>query len=284
MLISQVLNNNVILVEDGTDQEKVIWGRGIGFKRHAGQNYDVQSNDRVFSAVPHDDSKWIDEFKELSAKIPREYFELTERIIQIAQAEIDRDFDQHLLIPLTDHIFFAVERFKSGLYLSNPMLYDLKRFFAQEFAVGQQAKKMISELSGVKVTDDEAGFIAIHLVEHEISHSNNRVSNFQEFLEITDAVNTIIEEYFGTSFSSNTVAVNRLMTHLHFLILRAGTESDATKTSMKDSELLHMISTVNPRASACLDRVENYLEGKLHYRFTVADRLYLLIHIVHITE
>ncbi|MBA1394404.1 PRD domain-containing protein, partial [Lactobacillus sp. XV13L] len=130
LLISQVLNNNVILVEDGKKQEKIIWGRGIGFKTHAGQNYSLQPTDKVFSAIPQD-NKWISSFKKLSEEVPREYFELTEKIIQLAKDQIYAGFDKHLLVPLTDHIFFAVKRYNMGMELSNPMLFDIKRFFSQ---------------------------------------------------------------------------------------------------------------------------------------------------------
>lgn len=283
LLISQVLNNNVVLVEDGQDQQKIIWGRGIGFKAHAGQSYTLKTSDRVFSAVPTDDDKWLDKFTELSGKIPREYFELTEKIIQLAQSQIDADFDEHLLIPLTDHIFFAVERFKMGLNLANPMLYDLKRFFAKEYAVGKEAQEMIHQLSGVPISDNEAGFIAIHLVEHEIQNSHSSVTNFSNFLEITTDVNNIIEAAFGRKFSDDSIAVNRLMTHLHFLILRSSSKHTVA-TSADDSALLQSLKRGHRRAGNCLDQVVSYLENKLDYKFTDSDRLYLLIHIVHITE
>ncbi|KRN21859.1 transcriptional antiterminator lict [Lacticaseibacillus camelliae DSM 22697 = JCM 13995] len=283
LLISQVLNNNVILVEDGQDQQKIIWGRGIGFKAHAGNHYELQKTDRVFSAVPSDDEQWIGQFKELSEKIPREYFELTEKIIHLAQSQIDADFDEHLLIPLTDHIYFAVERVKMGLNLANPMLYDLKRFFSKEFAVGKQAQEMIQQLSGEPISDDEAGFITIHLVEHEIQNSKSSVDTFASFLEITTDVNNIIEAAFGRKFSDDSIAVNRLMTHLHYLILRSGSKH-VTTTSPDDSALLEALKRGHPRAGNCLDQVVSYLAQKLDYKFTDSDRLYLLIHIVHITE
>ncbi len=283
MLISQVLNNNVLLVEDGQDQEKIIWGRGIGFKAHRGQNYDPQPNDRVFSAVPHNDDKWLDSFKQLSSKIPREYFELTDQIIALAQSQIDADFDEHLLVPLTDHIYFAVERFRMGLNLANPMLIDLKRFFAKEYQVGKQAQQLIHQLSGVPVSDDEAGFIAIHLVEHEIQHSDSTITNFSNILEISSGVNSIIEAAFGRQFSEDSIAVSRLMTHLHYLILRSRTKHPH-KPSPDDTELLASLLRRHHRAGACLSQVVAYLEKQIDYRFTDSDRLYLLIHIVHITE
>lgn len=279
MLISQVLNNNVILVEDGS---KIIWGRGIGFKTHAGQNYNLQTTDKVFSAIPNDD-KWIASFKKLSEEVPRDYFELTEKIIQLAKEQIDATFDEHLLIPLTDHIFFAVKRYNMGMEISNPMLFDIKRFFSQEYQVGKQAVHLIEQVSKVALSDDEAGFIAIHLVEYKIQKSDSSIRNFSNMLEISNAVNNIIEAQFGRKFSEDSLAVSRLMNHLHYLVLRIGSKV-SEKAKPGDSNLLSSLRSHNRRAAACLNQVVQYLEDKLNYHFTDSDQLYLLIHIIHITS
>lgn len=131
MKILQVLNNNVLLVEDGNDKQQIIWGKGIGFRLKRDEEYLPTEDDHVFLPVSRDDSQWVDSFKELAREIPRSYFELTDSIISLAQNSINVEFDGHLLIPLTDHIYFAVQRIKSGLVVSNPMLFDIRRLFSK---------------------------------------------------------------------------------------------------------------------------------------------------------
>ncbi|MBW4803739.1 PRD domain-containing protein [Loigolactobacillus coryniformis] len=283
MLILQVLNNNVLLVEDGRDHEKIVWGRGIGFSAHRGQNYSLQSADKIFSAVPRADAKWIDSFKELSNKIPREYFELSQNIIQLARKQIDADFDEHLLIPLADHIFFATQRFNMNLDLANPMLYDLKRFFPQEYAVGKQAQILTHELSGVPTSDDEAGFIAIHLVEHEVRSSDSKTAKFSTVLEITTGVSDIIQNFFSQKFAEDSVPMNRLMTHIHFLIFR-GNVHNQKATTVEDTELLQSLTYRHKLMAECMRQIVSYLGDKINYHFSDSDKLYLLIHIIHVTE
>lgn len=283
LLILQVLNNNVLLVEDGRDHEKIIWGRGIGFKAHKGQNYTIQSADKIFSAVSRTDTKWIDSFKELSNKIPREYFELSQDIIKVARANIDSEFDEHLLIPLTDHIFFAVRRFKMNLRLNNPMLYDLKRFFPQEYAVGKQAQQSIQKMTGVPVTDDEAGFIAIHLVEHELRQTKSSITNFSMVLEITTTISRIIQAFLGHGIVEDSIPMNRLITHIRFLTIRS--HHNHPKTALNDdTELLKSLSRRHFAVAQCMRQIVVYLEEKIEYQFSDSDKLYLLIHLIHITE
>lgn len=283
LLILQVLNNNVLLVEDGRDHEKIVWGRGIGFRAHSGQNYSLQTTDKLFSAVSRTDTKWIDSFKELSTKIPREYFELSQNIIQIACDYIDADFDEHLLIPLTDHIFFAVRRFKMNLSLTNPMLYDLKRFFPQEYTVGKKAQQLVHNLAGIPFSDDEAGFIAIHLIEHELHNSQSRITNFSKVLEITADVSLIIQNFFGQKVVDDSIPMNRLMTHIHFLILRGNSNNQKIST-FEDTELLQSMTYRHKIMAKCMQQIVVYLEEKINYHFSDSDKLYLLIHIIHITE
>lgn len=280
LLIKEVLNNNVLLVENGR-QKEIIWGRGIGFKAHKDQNYDLHAGDRVFSQVPANDTKWIAQFKKLSSEIPRKYFDLTEKIIRLAQKEIDSGFDEHLLIPLTDHIYFAVERYHMGLDLTNPMLYDLKHFFKKEYKIGLKAQKMIQDLSGVPISEDEAGFIAIHLVEHEIKRQKSPISNFNEFIQVSNHVKRIIESIFGKRLSEDDYRVGRLMDHLKTLVLQP---RSVPKSNPSDSELLSSLKNGHRKAAVCLTLIVNYLQEKLSIEFTDSEKLYLLIHIIHITE
>ncbi|WP_245237620.1 CAT RNA binding domain-containing protein, partial [Paenibacillus ihuae] len=49
MKIAKVLNNNVVTVMDASQNELVIMGRGIAFKKHAGDYLDEDKIEKVFS-------------------------------------------------------------------------------------------------------------------------------------------------------------------------------------------------------------------------------------------
>lgn len=283
LLVKQVFNNNVLLVEDKNDQEAIIWGRGIGFRAHSGQNYSVKKTDKIFSQISKNDDQWLQAFKKLPAEIPGEYFELAERIIQLAHHNVDASLDNRLLAPLTDHMYFAVKRFKMGLKLTNPMLFDIKRFFPQEYSVAKQARTWLEELSQVPMTDDESGFIAIHLVEHEMKSSNSLITSFPKFMEISKAINQIIQQVLGTAISEDSLAMTRLMTHVRFLLLRSKTQ-ELDKSIAEDTKLLYSLMKHHYAAVRCMDEIIKYLETQIPYRFRDADCLYLLIHLIHITE
>ncbi|WP_125706566.1 PRD domain-containing protein [Lacticaseibacillus daqingensis] len=283
MKILQVLNNNVLLVEDGDDKQQIIWGKGIGFKSTAGTDYVPQPEDHIFLPVSHDE-EWVDSFKELASEIPRSYFELTDMLVGIARQNIQKDFDGHLLVPLTDHIYFAVQRMQNGVLLRNPMLFDIQRFFPKEYEVGKRALGMIERLSGVTPPDDEAAFIAMHLIEHELNGADTAVHSVADCLEILAGVNQIMAEDFGNRFSESSVATSRMATHLYYLLLSTQAEHRRRGQAKADRQLLRQMSAQYPDARKTLERIVAYLEQHISYQFNDSDRLFLIIHIIHIID
>nr|WP_241484835.1 PRD domain-containing protein [Lacticaseibacillus casei] len=282
--ILQVLNNNVLLVADGHDKQQIVWGKGIGFRLKRGESYFPTEDDHIFRAVPPRDVQWVDTFKELANEIPQSYFELTDSIIDLAQSRLNVSFDGHLLVPLTDHIYFAVQRAKSGMVVSNPMLFDVQRLFQKEFQVGQEAVDMIQSHSQVAFSDDEAGFIAMHLIEHELVETNGPVQTVAEAMAILSGVNEILGEDYGAKFSESSLAVSRMATHLYYLLLRTqeGKYNDSSESS--DTILLRQLKKQYPYAGKSLGKIVAFIADKVGYRFNDSNQLFLLIHIIHIIE
>ena len=64
---------------------------------------------------------------------------------------------------LPDHISGAIQRYKEGTILRNPLLWDIKQFYKDEYEAGLKANKIVEEETGVHFLEDEAAFIALHL-------------------------------------------------------------------------------------------------------------------------
>ena len=102
MQVKKIFNNNVLLALEG-EKEQVLIGRGIGFQKHTGDAVDMAKVEQVFA--PTTDS-WMGNFKKLVADIDPEYFEVAATIIKEA-TELQTQFNENMLISLTDHIHFA---------------------------------------------------------------------------------------------------------------------------------------------------------------------------------
>jgi transcriptional regulatory protein LevR len=49
------------------------------------------------------------------------------------------------------------------------LLWETKRLYKDEFAIGKQALAMVKNKTGVSLPEDEAGFIALHIVNAELN-------------------------------------------------------------------------------------------------------------------
>ena len=99
--------------------------------------------------------------------------QLTSDIITYAKKNLNVQLNQSIYITLTDHINFAIQRQVQGIQLKNALLWEIKKFYHQEYLMGKYAINLLNEKLGTKFSEDEAGFIALHFVNAEYDTTIN---------------------------------------------------------------------------------------------------------------
>lgn len=99
---------------------------------------------------------------ELIKNIAPVYLEIAHEIIVEGEERFQK-LDNHILLPLADHIAFAIERIEENLDFKNPFTNDIRFLYEQEFQVGIKGKEVIEEKMGYVVSDDEVGYIALYI-------------------------------------------------------------------------------------------------------------------------
>ncbi len=94
-----------------------------------------------------------------------EYTKKISEIIELISALMKKKLDRKSLEyeRLLTHINFLVERLTNNKATRNPLLETIKKEFSYEYAVAIKVAMKIQNLFSVKVSDDEIGYIAIHL-------------------------------------------------------------------------------------------------------------------------
>nr|WP_274482459.1 CAT RNA binding domain-containing protein [Paenibacillus polymyxa] len=133
MIIEKVLNNNVLLTKNDKGKEVIVMGRGISFKKVAGDQVDDDKIDKIFML---NENEFTAKLTELLNDIPVSHLEVVSEIVKHATEVLDTELSDNIYLTLTDHIHFAIQRQEKGLALQNAMLYEIKRFYKKEFAVG----------------------------------------------------------------------------------------------------------------------------------------------------
>lgn len=274
MQIAKVLNNNVVVVLDESHREQVVMGRGLAFQKRPGDILDDSKIEKVF-ALQNDEL--VSRLGELLSQIPLEVMTTCDRIIDLAQKQLGQLQDS-LYITLTDHCWFALERQKKGIALRNVLLWDIKRLYPKEFALGQEAKSIIARRLGVELAEDEAGFIALHLVTAQLN------SNMPEVIHITRVVQEIlhlVKYQLQLNYDEESLSYQRFVTHLKYFAQRM-----LTQTVVEDDDVsLHSAVKDNyTRAWKCAETVATHLQKQYQRPLTTEEIMFLAIHIERVRK
>lgn len=270
MQIKRIYNNNVALVDDG-GREVVVIGRGLCFGRRAGDAVDEGRVEKVFSLR---NEGALGRFERLIESIDPDYLVIAEDIVGMLRSESDLAIDDDgILIALADHVSLALEREKRGVTLANPMLFEIKHVYRREFDLARRAAEIIHDRLGIWVSEEEVGFITLHIVNATMSE---RPDHLIHSIEMIRDILAIVGEEFGDRVDPESLAYERFLRHLQFFAQRVLGGGD----SQDDASLPVLLDRADyPDAFACADRIAAYVEGAHAVRVTDAERSYLVYHL-----
>ncbi|WP_055070345.1 BglG family transcription antiterminator LicT [Clostridium massiliamazoniense] len=270
MVIEKILNNNVVITTDENNKEIVVMGRGIAFKKRIGDHIPKEIVDKIFKLS---DPNMSDNFKELIADIPLEYMKLSDKIILKSKEKLGKKLNDSIYITLTDHMYTAIERAKEGIKVKNALLWDIKRFYKEEFAIGLEALDYIEEKFKVRLPDDEAGFIALHIVNAQMDQD---IKIIYEITQIMQEITNVIKYYYGVTFDEESVYYYRFITHLKYFAERL---LKNTSYDNNEDDLLNVIKVKYKNAYNCIEKIDEFINKKYNYKLTDEEKLYLTIHV-----
>ncbi|MBL1227639.1 PRD domain-containing protein [Enterococcus sp. BWB1-3] len=277
MLVHKILNNNVIITADDRGHELIVMGKGLGFQKKPGDFISKDYVDKIYQLKNETNSL---RFQELLADIPLEYLEISDEIIEYAKKEINESLNETIYISLTDHLHTAIERVKKNVEVKNVLLWDIKRFFSDEFKVGMEAIEKVKERYDIQLSEDEAGFIALHIVNAQ--QDGESPGNTYEITKIMQEIMNIIKYYFKISFDETSVYFYRFTTHLKFFAYRLTTKKQYLEET--DNELLDVIKVKYKNAYSCVNTIGTYLQDTYNYTISNDEKLYLTIHIARLVS
>lgn len=275
MKIEKVLNNNaVIAIKD--KQEVIIIGRGIAFQKHIGDKIDEHLIEKIFTLENED---ILTKLKTLIADRPIEYMQLSEKIIAYAKMKLGKKLNESIYIHLTDHIYFAVERYKSHLPIKNGLIWETRQLYRDEYEIGIEALNMICDEFGIILPEDEAGFLALHIVNAEL---NEEMPVVQDMTKIMQEILTLVRYHFKINFNEDSLAFYRFITHLKFFAQRLVRGNHYNGST--DDDLYSVIEKKYPEAHTCALKVKKFIESTYTYVLTDEEMIYLTIHIERVVK
>ena len=275
MKIEKVYNNNVVSAYNEENTELVIMGKGLAFQKKPGDEIEEEKIEKVFTLKNNDISE---RFKSLLYEVSLELMEVAEEIIKLAKRKLGRELNDSIYISLTDHINFAIERNKKGLDIKNALLWEIKKLYKDEFSIGLEALYMIKEKLEVTLPEDEAGFIAMHIVNAEL---NEEMPNIVNITKTMQDILKIVKYHFGLEFNEESLNFFRFVTHLKFFAQRLYSQ---TYMESDDDFLFEAVKNKHKDAFECTEKINDYVKRQFDYELTNDEKLYLTVHIERVVN
>ena len=258
MKIVKIFNNNSVAAITEDNHDVIITGSGVGFKKKVGDLVDTHKMERTYVLQNDNNTR----YKSLLNQIPSLYFEITEKIVEKAAKDLEVAFDGTIFISISDHISFAIARKKEGIYLPNIILNETKVLYKQEYKIGLWAIKYIQSRTGILLEEDEAGYIALHLVNFSLQQNSN---NATKIATLTKEVLEVIRSVMKVNLSEDSITYARICTHLKYLAEKIfnGSE-DISDTTFEIRAMLKE----DVRLNLCINRISKVIRERYAYELS----------------
>jgi len=170
--------------------------------------------------------------------------------------------------------------FDEGFNCSNPLVWEIKKFYPKEFKVGLKALEFIENETGKKLSEDEAGNIALHLINAQSNSAFNKVEDVASQTQKIQDILNIVKYTYNIILDENSINYERFVTHLRFFFQRLNKKEKIEEIESDDDFLFTQIKKKYKNAYECMLKIEKYLDEELAHE----EQLYLTIHIQRVTQ
>lgn len=276
MKILRVLNTNAVVTIDSNHREVIVTGPGIGFKKKKGDVLDEAVIDKTYFLQSSEQNRKLQEIVRL---VSEQYLGITERVVNTVKHEYHLKINDILYITLTDHINSVIERHAAGIHLKNKLKMDIQKFYPKEFEIGKRTIQWILEEIGISLEEDEAAFIAMHIVSAELENSDT--VDVGKITELITSIIQIVRIHFKIEFDENSISYQRFITHLKFFASRVF-DKKLYKDTMQ--EIYSVMVQQNQYAYTGVKKIVTLIQKQYGHTLGIDEELYLLIHIKRILD
>lgn len=271
MKVVRVFNNNAVLVENEANEEMVLIGKGIAFAKKTG---DLINEELIQKKFVFENSQLNEKLAKLFNEVPVKYIELTLDIVEMAGKELNTKFNSNIYIALADHIAYAVERCSNNETIKNALLWEIKKFYPNEFAAAMKALEMIRYETNIEMKEDEAGFIALHFVNGQ--SEGELMAQTVAVTKIVEDILHIVEYHFHFKIDETSLNYIRFVTHIQYFARRL-----FAKEVIDDGDdiLFEQIKNRYQDSYNCSLKVKKYIGSNYHIDISNDELVYFILHI-----
>ena len=251
--VIKVINNNNLCVLDDDGKEQIVSGQGIGFGRKFGDEVDSANVQKTYLIT---DSELQKKMISLLKEIPNEYMVFTNNMVEHIKSVYPHRLNESLLVTLSDHIAFAIERRKNGIEFTNPLLDSISENYPQELALGEYCVEQMKSQLGTEMDRNEAGFIAMHIINARL---DTKMSDVYDITKLISGCIEIAEHYYDKKFDRTTAEFDRFRVHLKYLAQRLFQNKPLPNALSSDAAFFTMIKKTCNSHFKCALCIQEYI-------------------------
>ena len=253
MKVVKVINNNNLCVLDDNGREQIVSGKGIGFGKKYGDMVEVSQIQKTYLIT---DSELQKKMISMLKEIPSEYMFFTNDMVEHIKKVYPSKLNESLLVTLSDHIAFAIERKKRGIEFTNPLIDSIREAYPEELSLGEYCVEQIRERLDIAMSKDEAGFIAMHIINARL---DTKMSDVYEITKMINGCIEIAEYYYQEKFQKDSVSYERFLTHLKYLAQRLFQNKPLPQNLSDDVTFVAMIKKTCNKHYKCAMCIQEYI-------------------------
>ena len=272
MKIEKVFNNNVVQILGINNEEIIVMGKGLGFQKKPGDEVNQDLIEKRF-ILQNTDTDMVGELSRVYVDLDSEEIDLVLEIIHQGQEKLGQTFDISLYIALAD-LHYTIQRTREGLTLQNPLAWEVRKFYPEEFQLGKDTIELVKEKMTLQLADDEAASIALHFINAQkdggLLEKNRLIS------KIVSDILEIVRLHFGEVRDEESISYNRFITHVQYFAQRV---ANGLVQGKNDAFLYEQVKENYPHAFACTEKIKSYVESAYNFAMSRDEQVYLTIHI-----
>ncbi|MBR2824915.1 MAG: PRD domain-containing protein [Solobacterium sp.] len=275
MIIKKIVNNNVVVSSNDND-EIIVIGKGIGFNGKVGEeiNPNLIEKTYVLQDVAEENS-----FQTLLGEIPYEVIEFGIKATEYISNNLNKKINKRILIPLTDHIYSSLQRYKDGVQFDNNLSLNVSHIYKDEYKIAKDIVQMMNEEFNVEIGNEEATFITLHILNAEM---NIDLKDTYTATNIIDMSVSTVEKFFNVKLDTESINFARFVNHLQFFAERM------IKNTYLEDDLGDIVNKQMryqyPKQYACAKEIGKKIEEEYNWQVAENEYTYLTIHIVRLLK
>lgn len=276
MRVKRVIGNNAVLAVDDDGHEVVALGRGVGHGRRPNDTLDADRVEQVFIAGGDAASDRLTEFL---ADAPLSCVRAAAKIADLAHERLGLRVTQALILPIADHLTFAMHRHREGIPMDYPLVWEVGQLYPQELEVGRAAVTLANASLGIELDPDEAVAFAMHFVNAQFATPG--LSSTVRMTETITRMFDVIERTFGLTIDRRSMTAARFVTHLRYLFTRI---ASGKQINEPHHTLVDAIANAHPEAMVCAAKLQYFIEMGLSTHLTPDETGYLALHVARLVS